>query len=56
MSSGGGGFFNQINPWGTGGVVPPGVTKVVARAEEVAVTLDPKVLEEDGEGSPLRTR
>ncbi len=57
MSSGGGGFFNQINPWGPGGgVVPPGVTKAVARAEEVAVTLDPKVLEEDGEGSPLRTR
>jgi hypothetical protein len=37
-------------------VVPPGVTKEVARAEEVAVTLDPKVLEEDGEVSPLRTR
>ncbi len=36
--------------------MPPGVTKEVARAEEVAVTLDPKVLEEDGEESPLRTR
>jgi hypothetical protein len=36
-------------------VVPPEVTKAVARAEEVAVTLDPKVLEEDGEVvSPLR--
>ncbi len=37
-------------------MVPPGVTKEVARAEEVAVTLDPKVLEEDGEVSSLRTR
>jgi hypothetical protein len=27
----------------------------VARAAEVAVTLNPKVLEEDGEVSPLRT-
>jgi hypothetical protein len=37
-------------------VVPLGVTKAVAWAAGVAVTLDPKVLEEDGEVSPLRTR
>ena len=36
--------------------MPPGVTKEVARAEEVVVTLDPKDREEDGEVSPLRTR
>ena len=35
--------------------MPPGVTKAVARAG-VSITLDPKVLEEDGEVSPLRTR
>jgi hypothetical protein len=37
-------------------VVPSGVTKEVARVEEVAVTLASKVLEEEGEVSPLRTR
>ena len=38
-----------------GGVVPPGVTKAVARAGG-SVILDSKVLEEGGEVSPLRTR
>ena len=37
-------------------MVPLGVTKAVAWAAGVAVTLDRKVLEEDGEVSPLRTR
>ena len=38
-----------------GGAGQPGVTKAGAWAG-VAITLDPKVLEEDGEVSPLRTR
>ena len=33
-----------------------GVTKAVARAAEVKITLNPKFLKEDGEVSPLRTR
>ncbi len=37
-------------------MVLPGVIKAVARAAGVAVTLNPKVLEEDVEVSPLRTR
>ena len=37
-------------------MVPLGVTKAVAWAVGVAVTLDPKVLEEDEEVSPLRTQ
>ena len=53
-ASGGGGFFNQFTPWGRGGGVPPGVTKAVARAG-VTITLTSKVLEEEGEVSPLRT-
>jgi hypothetical protein len=36
--------------------VPLGVTKAVAWAAGMAVTINPKVLEEDGEVSPLRTR
>ena len=37
-------------------MVPPGVIKVVVWVAGVAVTIDPKVLEEDVEVSPLRTR
>jgi hypothetical protein len=56
-AGGGGGFFNRLNPWGAGVVVVPlGVAKAVAWAAGVAITIDPKVLEEDGEVSPLRTR
>ncbi len=55
-AGGGGGFFNRLNPWGAGGVVPRGVIKAVATAAGMAVTLDPTVLEEDEEVSPLRTR
>ncbi len=55
MTSGGGGLFNQFTPWGRGGVVPPGVTKAVARAG-MTIILASKVMEEEGEVSPLRTR
>jgi hypothetical protein len=54
MSSGGGGFFNQFTPWGGGGGGgAPGVTTEVA-LEGDRITVNPKGLEEDGEGSPLR--
>ena len=56
MSSGGGGFFNQFTPRGRGGGGAPGGHQETAARAGVSITLDPKVLEEAGEVSPLRTR